>query len=265
VGTVDAGAIEAVLFDLDGVLVSTVELHADCWQRTFEPLLRRVGAADASFSWSDYRTYVDGRSRYDGASAFLRSRGVVLPEGDPRDPPGAHSVCALANAKAARYLREIARRGPRVLEGSRIVLEGLLAQGVRLAVVSASRNCRVVLEAAQLTSCFGVRVDGEVALERGLESKPSPALFLEAARQLGVRPARAIVVEDAVAGVQAGRAGGFARIVGVDATGGSGAMLQAAGADPVVGDLREVDWLELGLDPVPWPRHSPHHELHARY
>ena len=144
------------------------------------------------------------------------------------------------------------------------MLEGLLARGVRLAVVSASRNCRAVLEAAQLTSCFGVRVDGELALERGLESKPSPALFLEAARQLGVCPARAIVVEDAVPGVQAGRAGGFARIVGVDAEGCSRAILQAAGADPVVGDLREVNWLELGLGPEP-PRRSPRHELHARY
>lgn len=248
--------VQAVLFDLDGVLISTVELHAKCWRSTLEQFLSATGAEHASFSRDDYDRYLDGRSRYDGASEFLRARGVRLKRGDPSDAPGHGSSCAVANAKAARYASEIARQAPAVYPGSRELLRGLSARGVRCAVVSASRNCAALLDSTRLTGSFGVRVDGNVAIELGLASKPSPAPFLEAARQLGVEPSRAMVVEDAIAGVAAGRAGRFGYVLGVRRSG-SPAALRAAGAHRVVTDLRELDWTKVGARRPPLPKFGP--------
>jgi len=235
---------DAVLFDLDGVLTDTAKVHAACWQRMFDEYLRqradRRGEPFVPFDReADYRRYVDGKPRYDGVRSFLAARGIELPDGVPDDPPGRETVCGLGNRKNELVHEVLASEGVTVYDGSRRLLRQLQSLGIRTAVVSSSRNCAVVLQAAGLAGDFERRVDGEVAARLGLAGKPAPDTFLEAARQLGVEPSRSAVIEDAFSGVQAGRAGGFGLVIGV-ARHGEAEALRRHGADIVVADLAEL-------------------------
>jgi len=225
---------DAVIFDLDGVVTDTASVHAAAWRRLFDEYLAarpsRVGENHLPFTDEDYRRFVDGRPRYDGVLAFLASRGIT------EDPS---AIRGLGDRKDAYFTESVAREGVRAFGGTVRLLRALKAAGLRVAVISASRNCAAVLEAAGLDDMFDVRIDGVVAHELGLPGKPAPAVFVEAVRRLGVAPERAVVVEDALAGVEAGRRGGFGLVVGVDRTGHPG-ELRTHGADVVVTDLAEV-------------------------
>jgi beta-phosphoglucomutase family hydrolase len=236
--------VTACLFDLDGVLTQTARVHNAAWAETFDDFLRRRAAATgepfrAYDPGDDYNRYVDGRPRADGVRTFLASRGIVLPEGEPDDPPSADTVHGVGNRKNVILLRVIRRDGVLAYQGSVDYLHAVRAAGLRRAVVSASANCRDVVAAAGLEPLLEVRVDGVVARERGLRGKPHPDTFLAAADQFGVRPDQAAVFEDALAGVAAGRAGKFGFVIGLDRVGQADA-LREHGADLVVRDLSEL-------------------------
>ncbi|MGW4600509.1 HAD family hydrolase [Streptomyces sp. NPDC004457] len=233
--------IQACLFDLDGVVTKTAVVHAAAWKETFDAFLRDYeGEQGRSFdAASDYDEYVDGRPRADGVRAFLASRGIHLPEGGPDDPPDARTVHGLGNRKNDLLLEKIRTGGVEAYEGTLRYLEAVRAAGLRTAIVSSSANCRDVLRAVGAEHFFDVRIDGVVAAERKLPGKPHPDTFLAAARDLGVEASRAAVFEDALAGMDAGRAGGFGHVVGVDRVGQTDA-LYAHGADVVVKDLAEL-------------------------
>ncbi len=239
-----ADRYDAVLFDLDGVITDTAAVHASAWKTMFDDFLRRRAAEHEKpfvpFTIDgDYKTYVDGKPRYDGVRSFLRSRDIDLPDGDPGDDPEQETACGLGNRKNELVNRMLDDEGVTVYEGSVRLVHQLRDRGVRLAVVSSSRNCVAVLRAAGLLDLFEARVDGIVAADRNLPGKPAPDTFLSAAADLGTRPERAVVVEDAISGVQAGRNGGFGLVIGVDRDGDSGA-LRDHGADLVVADLSEL-------------------------
>jgi len=220
----------AVLFDLDGVLTPTAEVHQRAWASLFAPW---------GFTAEDYLRHVDGKPRYDGVRDFLASRDVVLPEGTPDDPPGDGTVAAMGNRKDAVFRELLDREGVDPYPGSLAVLAVLDAAGVQQAVVSSSRNARPVLRAAGLGDRFPHVVDGVTLDEEGLAGKPAPDMFLRAAELLGAAPAETAVVEDAASGVAAGAAGGFGLVVGVDRGGNRQALLEA-GAHLVVEDLAET-------------------------
>jgi beta-phosphoglucomutase family hydrolase len=231
-------AITACLFDLDGVLTKTAEVHARAWKESFDVFLK--GRGEQPFDLvRDYDEYVDGKPRLDGVRDFLTSRGIELPEGSADDPPDAQTIQGLANAKNELVLRLIHDDGVEAYEGSVRYLHAARDAGLRRAVVSSSHNCHDVLVAAGIEDLLEVRIDGIVAEERGLKGKPAPDTFLEAARELGVEPGQAAVFEDALAGVQAGHAGRFGHVVGVDRAGQRDALL-AHGATVVVDDLAEL-------------------------
>lgn len=241
---IDWTAYEAVLFDLDGVLTATARLHAASWKRTFDDYLRtRASARGERFRPfempGDYARFVDGRPRYDGVRTFLASRDIELDDGAPDDPPGVETVCGIGNRKNAMFGELLAGEGVEVYDGSLAVVRHLRRHGVRCAVVSSSRSCEAILEAAGLAALFELRVDGQVAARQGLPGKPAPDTFVYAARVLGVPPGRAVVVEDAIAGVEAGRAGGFGLVVALDRTGETEALARA-GADHVMTDLGDT-------------------------
>ena len=233
--------VEACLFDLDGVLTRTAELHAVAWKQTFDGFLHdHSDPSQPPFDGvGDYEAYVDGRPRYDGVRSFLTSRGIPLPEGRPEDPPSSMTIHGLGNRKNQLVAELLRRDGVRVYEGSVRFVRAARSGGLRCAVVTSSENAAAVLAAAGLAQLFDARVDGRVARAMGLAGKPAPDVFLEGARQLGVGPAQSAVFEDAEAGVAAGRAGVFAFVVGVD-RGDHAAKLRAAGADVVVRDLSEL-------------------------
>ncbi|GGW71371.1 hydrolase [Streptomyces lucensis JCM 4490] len=234
-------AIQACLFDLDGVVTKTAVVHAAAWKETFDAFLRDYGGRQGRpfDAVADYDEYVDGRPRADGVRAFLDSRGIHLPEGGPGDPPDARTVHGLGNRKNDLLLEKIRTGGVEAYEGTLRYLEAVRAEGLRTAIVSSSANCRDVLRSVGAEHFFDVRIDGVVAAERNLPGKPRPDTFLAAARDLGVEASRAAVFEDALAGMDAGRAGGFGYVVGVDRVGQSEA-LRAHGADIVVRDLAEL-------------------------
>ena len=236
--------IRACLIDLDGVLTDTATVHAEAWKQMFDEFLRvratREGAPFVPFDViSDYDEYIDGKQRFDGVRSFLSSRGIELPEGAHDDPPDAETIGGLGNRKNQLALAMIHSRGVRAYEGSVRFVLAAREVGLRRAVVSASANCREVLEAAGIAELFEARVDGVVAEREHLRGKPAPDMFLAAARIVGVQPGEAAVFEDALAGVAAGRAGRFGYIVGVDRVGQADA-LRAHGADIVVSDLAEL-------------------------
>lgn len=240
----------ACLFDLDGVLTRTASLHAAAWKAMFDDFLaehaRQTGTTFVPFDIGpDYERYVDGRRREDGTRAFLASRGIELPEGSDDDPPGAWTIRGLGRLKNDDVLRRIRTGGAEVFEGSVDFVRRVRAAGLRTAVVSSSKNTLDVLRSTGLEPLFEARVDGVVAGERGLPGKPAPDTFLAGAAELGVPPERAAVFEDATAGVEAGRAGGFAVVVGVDRSADPSSAraeeLRAHGADLVVRDLSELD------------------------
>ena len=235
---------DAVLFDLDGVLTDTARIHATAWRLMFDEFLaERATATGEPFDPfdvdADYHEHVDGKPRYDGVRSFLASRGIELPQGAPDDPPGSGTICGLGNRKNEKVQEALSTQGVDVFPSSVELVRQLRAAGIRTAVVSASANCAAVLRAAEIDDLFETRVDGVTLAERELPGKPSPESFLEAARELGVEPARAVVVEDAISGVEAGRAGDFGLVIGV-ARKDNATALAEAGADVVVADLAEL-------------------------
>jgi beta-phosphoglucomutase family hydrolase len=235
--------VRACLFDLDGVLTDTASVHARAWTEMFDQYLRRradeTGEPFRPFEPVDYERYVDGRPRLDGTRGFLASRGIDLREGTPDDPPGSATVHGLSNQKNALVLHLLAEGGIKVFEGSVRFVRAVRAKGLRTAVVSSSANTAQVLAAAGIADLFDARIDGVVAAQRGLAGKPAPDTFLAGAEALGAAPPEAAVFEDALAGVAAGRAGGFGFVVGVDRAGQRNALLEH-GADIVVEDLAEL-------------------------
>lgn len=229
--------LDAHLFDLDGVITPTALVHMHAWTEMFSAFLRSRGVTEP-YTDADYYTYVDGRPRYDGVRAMLASRGIELPEGDPSDSPDGETICGLGNRKNDLVLEILRRDGVAPYPGTVAYLDSLGPDAV-LAVVSSSRNAEDVLTSAGLRDRFGTIVDGNVAAAEGLPGKPAPDTFLDAARRLGVDPARAVVYEDAVSGVAAGHAGRFGLVVGLD-RGVGHAALRDAGADVVVSDLAEL-------------------------
>jgi beta-phosphoglucomutase family hydrolase len=235
---------DAVLFDLDGVITDTASLHAACWKRMFDEYLqRRAAQAGGEFRpfdiATDYRLYVDGKPRVDGVRDFLGSRGIPLPDGTPNDPPEAETVGGLGNRKNVLLSSAIEDIGVKPYDGSVRLIHQLRRQGFKVAIVTSSRNCDTVLRAAKLEALFDVRVDGNTIQAQHLGGKPAPDMFLAAARLLGVDPVRAVVVEDAISGVQAGSSGNFGLVIGV-ARKDNAEELRHNGAHLVVNDLAEL-------------------------
>jgi beta-phosphoglucomutase family hydrolase len=236
--------IRACLFDLDGVLTQTAKVHAAAWKAMFDEFLQgwstRTGTPFVPFDdVHDYDEYVDGKPRYDGVRSFLQARGIQLPEGALDDPPTAQTVCGLGNRKNDLVLAMLREQGVEVYDGSVRYVHAAREAGLACAVVSSSANTREVLEAAGIADLFDARIDGVVAQQERLKGKPAPDTFLAGAHALGVEAGEATVFEDALAGVEAGRAGNFGFVVGVDRTGQAEA-LRAHGADVVVADLSEL-------------------------
>lgn len=223
-------AYAGVLFDLDGVITPTAEIHEHAWGELF---------ADFDYTRADYLRYIDGKPRYDGVRSFLASRNVELPDGDPTDAPGHDTVCAMGNRKNALFNTILERDGIAPYPSSLATIDMLDAADIASAIVSSSKNARNVLDAAGLGKRFDVVVDGVVAASEHIAGKPAPDMFLDAARKIGVDPAGAVVVEDAVSGVAAGAAGGFAVVIGVDRGAGAETLLDH-GATFVVADLAEL-------------------------
>ena len=233
---------DAVLFDLDGVLTPTAEVHMRAWAEMFNAFLSRwdsPGADTSAYTDADYYAHVDGKPRYDGVRDLLTARGISLPDGDPSDPPDADTVCGLGNRKNDAFNEVLERDGVTAYPGSVLLLDHLRELGIPLAVVSSSVNAPAVLAAAGLADRFRTVVSGAVATELGLPGKPAPDTFLHAAAELGATAATSVVLEDAVSGVRAGAAGHFALVIGVDRGVGHEA-LSAAGATIVVSDLAEL-------------------------
>lgn len=242
--TITADSYDAWLFDLDGIITDTASVHANSWKKMFDEYLEEVAAREGGpfepFEIdTDYVSYVDGKPRYNGVDSFLRSRGIVLDWGKPSDPPEKETVCGLGNRKNDMFNKVLKAQGAEVFESSLELIRSLKAKGKRIAVVTSSKNCDTVLSVARLTDLFDAKVDGNVAVERKLAGKPDPHTYEEAARMLGSTPPRSVVFEDAISGVQAGKAGGFGLVVGVARHDDPG-TLKANGADIVVRDLAEL-------------------------
>ncbi|MEM9514845.1 MAG: trehalose-phosphatase [Actinomycetota bacterium] len=232
--------IDAAIFDTDGVITQTAAVHFTAWKNVFDEFLtaHASGAAAAPFTDADYRHHVDGIGRYDGVDAFLRSRGIELPWGDPDDAPGDGTVCAVGNKKNSAFEEAVREHGVRAYVTTRRFIEALHEHGVRTAVISASKNCEMVIRAAGMEDLFEVRVDGNDAAELGFPGKPAPDVFLQAAARMGIDPSRAAVVEDAIKGVQAGRTGDFGLVIGLDRTRNPAPLAEFA--DIVVPDLADL-------------------------
>ena len=235
---------DAVLLDLDGVTTDTASLHAACWKQMFDDYLQnratQRGEAFRPFDIAtDYRLYVDGKPRYDGVRDFLISRGIGLPEGSPDDPMQAETVDGLGNRKNDLVNKIIEDKGVEPYQGSVKLLHQLRDQGFKIAVVTSSQNCTAVLKAAKLDHFFDLQVDGNVIHAEHLAGKPAPDTYLRAAKLLGVESSRAVVIEDALSGVEAGSAGGFGLVIGV-ARKGNADELRRHGAHLVVNDLGEL-------------------------
>ena len=234
---------EGSIFDLDGVVTGTARTHFTAWKETFEGYLasrtdlsdeqRRPFTHDA-----DYVPYVDGKPRYDGVASFLESRGVALPFGSPEDAPGAETVCGIGNEKNVQFRRIVERDGVDIYDSTVAYVDALAERGVKLGVASSSKNATFILETTGLMSRFGTVVDGNTSAELGLSGKPAPDIFLTAAERLSVRPERSLMVEDAYSGVEAGRRGGFALVIGI-ARSGDPEELKRRGADIAITDMGE--------------------------
>lgn len=238
------GPIDAVIFDTDGVVTRTASVHFAAWKAVFDPLLasQARGENAGEFTDSDYRHHVDGIGRYDGVAALLASRGITLPWGETSDPPGTETVCAVGNSKNDAFAAAVEAHGVCPYRSTVDFIVDLHQAGIRTAVISASENCQTVLEAAGVAELFEVRVDGVDAATMGFPGKPDPAVFLEAARRLGVDPDRAAVVEDSISGVRAARDGGFGLVIGFDRTRHREPLSQFA--DLVVPDATDLEVLD---------------------
>ncbi|HDQ40696.1 MAG TPA: beta-phosphoglucomutase family hydrolase [Desulfonatronum sp.] len=236
---------DAVIFDMDGVVTDTAGLHGEAWKLMFDGFLeayaKRHEQKQPLFDLDqDYRLHVDGKPRFDGVRDFLASRGITLPEGELDDPPGTDTVHALGNWKNDLFHELLDRKGAVAYPGTVKLLHELHRAGIGRAIISSSKNAVKILKSAGVLDLFEAKVDGLDSLKLGIPGKPAPNIFLEAAKALKVRPERAVVVEDAISGVQAGRSGGFGLVIGVDRIGNPEA-LRSNGADVVVSDLAEVN------------------------
>lgn len=240
-GTLDVTRFEAVLFDMDGVVTDTARLHAAAWKEAFDEFLksRSPGAWEPFDSDADYRRYVDGKPRLDGVISFLASRGIALPLGTPSDS-GIDTIWGLGNRKDSVLMRLLESRGVAVFPSTIEFINNLRAKGLKTGIFSASKHAESFLRSAGVLALFDAKVDGVDAESLSLPGKPAPATLLELASRLGVPPTRCAVVEDAIAGVQAGRAGGFGLVIGVNRSKQRG-VLAGAGADVEVADLSEVE------------------------
>lgn len=244
VHAIPADSYDAVIFDFDGVITDTASVHAAAWKRMFDAFLSRHAARHGvpfrPFEIeTDYRIYVDGKPRLDGLRSFLESRGIALAEGRPDDPPGADTLHGLGKQKNEGFLQHIREQGADVYRSTVDLIHSLKRHGLKAAVISSSKSCVMILESVHLLDLFDARVDGVESERLGLPGKPAPDIFLEAARRLQVKPERAVVIEDAISGVQAGRAGKFGLIIGIARTGDPDSLLRS-GADVAVGDLAEI-------------------------
>jgi len=241
---VSTADFDAVILDLDGVITDTASVHARAWKRMLDAFLEghaaREGVAFQPFEIeTDYRSYVDGQPRLDGLRNFLKARGIQLPEGGAQDAPGAETIYSLGMIKNAYFLEEIRRKGVKVYASTVDLIRSFKKHGLKTAVVSSSRSCAMILDSANLSDLFDVRVDGVDLELLGIMGKPAPDIFLEAARQLKIKPDRAVVIEDAISGVQAARAGKFGLVIGIARRGDKASLLEN-GADVVVQDLSEI-------------------------
>ncbi len=245
-------AFDAVIFDMDGVITKTAITHAAAWKKMFDEYLQKhaeeTGTDFKEFTQADYLAFVDGKPRYKGVASFLESRNINIEFGDTSDAPGKETVCGLGNRKNEAFNEVIARDGVEVYESTAKLLNNLKAEGIKLGVASSSKNCAPVLEAVDMLEIFGARVDGVVSAELGLSGKPEPDIFTTACDMLGSTPAKAIVVEDAVSGVQAGSKGKFGLTLGI-AREDNEKELAENGADFVVTDLEEVGGIS-GLNDI---------------
>jgi beta-phosphoglucomutase family hydrolase len=237
-------AFDAVIFDMDGVVTDTAAVHSAAWKRMFDDYLRHRAAQSAAefreFTHThDYRNHVDGKPRYQGVADFLQARGIRLPAGTPGDPPGTATVCGLGNRKNEIFNEIIATSGVQLHESTLALIRELRSAGIRIGLATSSRNATLVLERTGTAPLFAAVVDGVVSARLGLQGKPHPDIFTAAAAKLGVPPARTVVVEDAVSGVRAGAAGGFALVIGV-AREDNARELRENGADVVVRDLADT-------------------------
>ena len=243
-GTIDGEVFHAALFDMDGVLTRTALVHATAWKRLFDEFLKDYGGLalrplEPFDIDKDYRRYMDGRLRYEGVQSFLTSRGITLPYGSPNDSPQQDTICGLGNRKDDYFQAALDEHGVAVFEDGVQLLIDLWGAGLKTAVVSASKHAKSVLKQTSLTEMIDILIDGYESERLHLPGKPSPDTFLEAARRLCVSPRMAIVVEDALAGISAARAGGFGLVVAIDRVG-QGKALQDAGASLVVSDLSTI-------------------------
>lgn len=234
---------DAAIFDMDGVITNTTTLHSAAWKRTFDDYLsyreKRYGETFRDFTSSDYLAFVDGRPRYRGVESFLKARGIDIPLGEPTDNPGTETVCGLGNRKNELFNRALATEKVDVFGSTIDLIQQLLLSGIKIGVATSSKNCGVVLERAGVSSLFETQVDGVVSANLGLKGKPEPDIFVTACANLGVTHHRAVIVEDAVAGVQAGLKGRFGLVLGIARENNRDDLLRN-GADVVVSDLSEI-------------------------
>ncbi len=237
---ISRAAFDAVIFDLDGVITKTADVHARAWKKLFDDYMAEKHPGQPPFTIEgDYMTYVDGKPRYDGVQSLLESRGISLPRGEPSDAPGNTTICALGNRKNDAFLQELEEKGVERYESTIDFIHDLHRLGIRAGIISSSKNCAHVLKAANALDLFEVRIDGTHQEAEGFPGKPAPDIFLKAAEQMGVTPERTAVIEDAQSGMQAGRAGNFRLVLGVDRGGNREALIRD-GADVVVNDLAEA-------------------------
>jgi len=237
--------IDAVVFDMDGVITDTATIHAAAWKQMFDEYLRkraeRQGEQFQPFDADlDYRRHVDGKPRYDGVKGFLESRGISLPYGNPEDKSDKETICGLGNRKNRYFLQRLKKQGVKLYESSITFIKQLKSSGIRTAIISASRNAEAVLDAVDIQDIFSVKVDGVDSVKLQLKGKPDPAIFLEAAKRLKVKPEKTAIVEDSLAGVEAGRRGKFKLVIGLDRAN-QGKDLRKRGADIVVQDLSQIE------------------------
>lgn len=239
---------DAAIFDMDGVITKTAVVHSSAWKRTFDEYLSyretKYREPFREFSQSDYLAFVDGRPRYKGVDSFLKSRGIDIPFGDPKDEPATETVCGLGNRKNELFNKVLGEDGVEVYDSTIRLIQHLLRSGVKVGVATSSKNCALVLERAGIAGLFETRVDGVLSAKLGLKGKPEPDIFATACDNLGVSHHRAVIVEDAVSGVQAGSGGHFGLVVGV-ARENNADELRRNGADVVVSDLSEISLEEI--------------------
>ncbi len=234
---------DAAIFDLDGVVTKTMPTHALAWKKAFDEFLSQHQGNDSAVRpfdiETDYMIYVDGKPRLEGIKSFLQSRKISLPAGDPKEAPGFRSIHALGNLKNGYFLEKVKKDGVEVYQSTLEFIRKLKAQGIKTGIISSSKNCALILDSAGLAEMFEVRVDGVDLIKLNIPGKPAPDMFLEAARQLGAEPSRTVIIEDAVSGVEAAKAGGFGLVIGISRLGNRKDLLQY-GAHVVVNDAAEI-------------------------